>query len=247
MPIKFNLEQLQHKALKWINNYYLRIIPKNRPSFHAIEKVCPELLSFDRHFDAIKNELETILYDTSIIPKYSDIDEVQLYNSDEISEIKDEHNEAWKIFMLYLMGENLSINQAKCPVTTRILKSIPNVYQVFFSVLEGGKSIYPHNGPYLGYLRYHLAFIVPEINPPYLIVAGENYTWEQRKSMMFDDSLTHEVVNESNQMRVVLIVDILRPMSKIPHYINWIVTRVFIKNLYGRVLVKNIRKFRQGV
>ncbi|MEL7148503.1 MAG: aspartyl/asparaginyl beta-hydroxylase domain-containing protein, partial [Bacteroidota bacterium] len=141
--------------------------------------------------------------------------------------------------------KNLRENQTQCPETTRILKQVPNLFQAFFSVLEGGKSILSHHGPYMGYLRYHLGLIVPENDPPSIKILDEVYTWQEGESMIFDDTLKHEVINYSTDIRVVLIVDILRPMPLIPHLINWFTTRFLIKNVYGKTVIKNLNSFKR--
>ena len=41
------------------------------------------------------------------------------------------------------------------------LRQVPNLLGAFFSILDPGKSIPAHDGPYTGYLRYHLALKVP--------------------------------------------------------------------------------------
>lgn len=46
------------------------------------------------------------------------------------------------------------------------------------------------------------------------------HRWEEGKGIIFDDSLEHEVYNKSDQTRVVLIVDFLRPMSLPAHALN---------------------------
>ena len=46
--------------------------------------------------------------------------------------------------------------------TCRVLEGVPNLLQAFFSVLDPGKSIPLHKGPYLGYLRYHLGLHSPQ-------------------------------------------------------------------------------------
>lgn len=68
-----------------------------------------------------------------------------------------------------------------------------------------------HNGPYFYYLRYHTAFVVPKQKPPKIRVKDQFYTWKERESVLFDDSWNHEVLNESDETRVVLITDIIRP------------------------------------
>ena len=109
-------------------------------------------------------------------------------------------------------------NQAKCPRTTGLIGKIPGVVSAFFSILDPGKSIPAHRGPYLGYLRYHLALRVPKNNPPKMRVKDEFHL--SGKSIVFDDSLEHEVYNKSDETRVVLIVDFLRPMNLPAHALN---------------------------
>ncbi len=68
-------------------------------------------------------------------------------------------------------------------------------------------------GPYLGYLRYRLALKVPATDPPSIRIKDRIHTWTERGSVLFDDSWNHEVYNRSPDIRVVLIVDVMRPMS----------------------------------
>ena len=44
----------------------------------------------------------------------------------------------------------------------RICQKIPGLITVMFSILEPGKHLPPHRGPYNGVLRLHLGLIVPE-------------------------------------------------------------------------------------
>ncbi len=41
---------------------------------------------------------------------------------------------------------------------------------------------------------------------------GQQAVWEEGKSMMFDDTYPHEVHNDTDGVRVVLFMDILRPL-----------------------------------
>jgi beta-hydroxylase len=62
-------------------------------------------------------------------------------------------------------------------------------------------------------LRYHLGLIVPREAEACRIRVGEDIRhWEAGKSMIFDDTFNHEVWNDTDEMRVVLFVDVLRPL-----------------------------------
>jgi aspartate beta-hydroxylase/beta-hydroxylase len=234
---------LQKTGLTKLNSYFYQYTGgQSRPVFFNIEKTCPELLEFDRNFEAIQQELVSILPQKENIPRYYDVDQLQSYISGGIDTSENGWKTGWKVFMLYLMGLNVAANQQLCPQTTAILKKIPNLYQAFFSILDPGKSIVQHKGPFLGYIRYHLALKVPEDNPPVLNIKDQRYCWEEGKSVLFDDTWSHDVQNNSRDLRVVLIVDILRPMPFVPHMVNQCVSRLFIKNLYGKKIYNNLKK-----
>lgn len=186
-----------------------------RPGFHDIDVVKPELRTLDQNFSIIRSELDAVLAEKTVIPRYHEITARETYISGTIDPDKN-----WRVFMLQTPLGVPRKNQIKCPRTTELTGRIPGIVQAFFSILDPGKSIPAHCGIYLGYLRYHLALRVPENNPPTMRVKDTIHRWEEGKSIVFDDSLEHEVYNKSDQTRVVLIVDFLRPMSLPAHALN---------------------------
>ena len=148
--------------------------------------------------------------------------------------------------MLYLLGKKPKENQTHCPKTYQILKGVPNLIQAFFSIMDPQKSVPLHKGPYLGYLRYHLGIKVPKDNPPSIIVKGQPYTWQNGEHVIFDDSYPHEVVNESKEPRVILIIDIQRPMPFLPSMLNKFAVNVLAKHTYGRSVMNRVKKFKDN-
>ena len=51
-------------------------------------------------------------------------------------------------------------------------------------------------------------------------VKDQYHTWQERKSMLFDNSWEHQVYNESQESRIILITDILRPLPFLPNLLN---------------------------
>jgi aspartyl/asparaginyl beta-hydroxylase (cupin superfamily) len=115
--------------------------------------------------------------------------------------------------------------------------------QAFFSILDPGKSVPEHEGPYLGYLRYHLGVCVPAKDPPKIIVNGQDYVWKEGEAVLFDDSWPHSVVNTSNELRAVLIVDVRRPLPFLPDLVNRLLTDVLGRHTYGRALARKAEAF----
>ena len=190
-----------------LNTLFYRYAGQDRrPVFHEIDEVAPDLRRIERNFELIESELERVLPRLEGVPRYHDIDAQQDYisGSDELS---------WKVLMLYVWGSAKDLpNRELCPRTMELVSEVPNVCQAFFSILEPGKCVPAHNGPYFGFLRYHLAMRVPEQRPPSIRVKDQVYTWRYREGVVFDDTWNHEVINESDGIRVCLVIDFLRPM-----------------------------------
>ena len=84
----------------------------------------------------------------------------------------------------------------------------------FFSTLQGKSHIKPHSGPMNLRLRIHLPLIVPKNVTPNacgIRVGDQIRSWEEGKVLMFDDSYEHEVWNETEQVRVLLLIDLWHP------------------------------------
>lgn len=118
----------------------------------------------------------------------------------------------WKTFMLVGYGLKSEQNLQHCPATAALLAEIPGLRTAFFSILEPGKRLPPHRGPYSGVLRLHLGLVVPRrAENCWIRVEGERRFWRPGEVLIFDDSLIHEVHNDTEETRVVLFVDFLRP------------------------------------
>ena len=205
-----------------------------RPVFFDPAVTCPPLLELDKQAESIRHELLALLPSKAEIPRYHQLDPMQKKIS-----AGGDPEKSWKIFYLYLMGEKPEQNRARCPQTSALLDQVPDLFQAFFSILDGGKSIPAHCGPYRGYLRYHLGLVVPQANPPSIRIKDQHYTWKEGESILFDDSWNHEVYNECEGDRVVLIVDIRRPMPLPLALFNRFVESV-MRLVYGKQIAKKL-------
>jgi aspartyl/asparaginyl beta-hydroxylase (cupin superfamily) len=230
------LDQINYEQLLIpINKFYdLHIGGSRRPVFFDIAATRPELLDLDRNHHVIREELLGILPEKRAIPRYHELDEMQYNISARVAPEKD-----WKVYPLDIMGVRPPAFCSRCPRTTALLDGIPGLFEAFFSILEGGKSIPAHEGPYRGYLRYHLGLLVPEQDPPSIRIKDQHYTWREGESLLFDDSWEHEVFNHCPQDRVVLIVDIRRPMP-FPFGATNRVAQAIMRQLYGKEVLKKL-------
>jgi aspartate beta-hydroxylase len=123
---------------------------------------------------------------------------------------------AWSAYHLYRHGERVDAHCARCPKTVALLESLPlmripeHAPEILFSVLKPHTHIPPHTGVINGRLTVHLPLIVPE-NCGALRAGDEQRRWRVGECLIFDDSFVHEAWNDSDQTRVVLILDAWNP------------------------------------
>jgi len=116
------------------------------------------------------------------------------------------------VFAFSAFGVRSEHNCAACPETARLLDRIPNLELAFFSVLEPGAHLTAHRGAYKGLVRAHLGLIVPEPRERLRMQVGEAMVhWEEGRCVIFDDTYRHEVWNDTEGVRVVLLIDVHRP------------------------------------
>jgi ornithine lipid ester-linked acyl 2-hydroxylase len=172
-------------------------------TFFELERF-PWVAHVEANWTVIREELERVLDDHAALANFQDISKDQI-------EITDD--DRWKTFFLYGYGFKAKLGVEMCPRTAALMEQIPGMKTAMFSILSPRKHILDHRGPYKGVLRYHLGLIVPRDAEACRIRVGEDIRhWEEGKSLIFDDTFNHEVWNEKDETRVVLFVDVLRPL-----------------------------------
>ena len=120
----------------------------------------------------------------------------------------------WRTLFLYGFGERVDAICEHLPETSRLLSNIPNLQNAFFSILEPGSHIPAHRGLTKGMLTCHLALKVPSPEDSCrLRVDSEVVCWSEGKVLVFDDTYEHEVWNDSDETRAVLLFHVDRPMT----------------------------------
>ena len=164
------------------------------------------------NWESIYDELLEILKYRDLIPSFHEISKEQY----KISE-----GEKWKTFAFFSFGHKFKYNCSYAPNTVKLLECIPNLQSAWFSVIAPGYHVPKHKGITRGILRSHLGLSIPN-NPKecFMDVGNDRIYWEQGKVVVFDDSFEHEVWNNTDQERIVLLFDFDRPMKKIGCYIH---------------------------
>ena len=164
----------------------------------------PWAKQLEDNWQAIREELEVVLTYREKLPNFQDISPDQKHLA---------RDDKWKTFFFFAYGLEVPANAARCPRTFALLKAVPGAKTAFFSILSPHMHIPAHRGPYKGVVRYHLGLIVPKPEEQCRIRVAETIAhWEEGKSMFFDDTYEHEVWNNTDGIRVVLFMDVLRPL-----------------------------------
>jgi len=221
---------------KWVLKHIEKIVIRysmvaDQPIFNEEEFPWTQILESD--WAKIRHELEQVLQNPEALPSFHDI------SKDQINISRDDR---WKTFFLYGYGYKMDSNCDRCPETTRIIESIPGMLTAFFSVLSPGKHIPPHRGPYKGLIRGHLALIVPEPGEQCWIQVGDEIGhWQEGHCLVFDDTYTHQVQNNTDGKRVVLFLDIIRPLRFPGSLLNRIVIRLIRWSPFIQDAIRNQR------
>lgn len=120
----------------------------------------------------------------------------------------------WRSFFLWGYGYAIDENVARCPVTASLVRRIPGLNSAFFSILAPGTHIPPHRGVTKGLLTCHLGLIVPRDGDVRMRVGDRVVRWAEGETLLFDDTWDHEVWNDTSGTRVVLLIQLRRPLRQ---------------------------------
>lgn len=165
----------------------------------------PFLTEFTANWREIRREAEGILRYRDEIPAFHEISPDQK----KISKGKN-----WRTFILYGFGKKLEKNCKQAPFTAELLSRVPEVQTAWFSILSPGYHIPAHTGVTKGIVRAHLGLIIPkQADKCWIRVGDQIKVWREGEIFVFDDTYEHEVYNNTDEERVILLFDFNRPMG----------------------------------
>ena len=172
----------------------------------------PWLASIEAATDDIRAELMNVLADGSatLEPYVAIADGLPIDKWRELN-----HSRRWGVYFLWHEGVALDDHLARCPRTAAALEAAPRWVvpgygpSALFSIVDAKTRIPPHNGIHNTRLTVHLPLIIPPGCG--FRVGGERREWRLGEALIFDDSIEHEVWNDSDVPRAVLIFDVWSP------------------------------------
>ena len=172
----------------------------------------PGLKALENATDAIREEFEALIAAEAadMVPYVQYSERVPLRQWKELN-----HNRQWTAIHLLEHGRTVETNARHCPRTMEAISMIdqprvPGASPVaMFSLLAPHTRIPPHTGVANTRLVCHLPLIVP---PNCGFRVGETTReWKVGEAFVFDDTIEHEAWNDSDELRVVLILDVWAP------------------------------------
>lgn len=195
----------------------------------------PFLAEFEDKWQVMRDEVREILKFSDAIPGFEELSPDQY----RIARARQ-----WKTFVLYGFGVPLSGNCAKAPVTAELLSRVPDIQTAWFSILAPGYHIPAHTGVTKGILRAHLGLIIPQDRESCRIrVADQIRAWQAGKIIVLDDTYEHEVWNDTDEERVILLFDFDRPMGWRGRLMNRLMLRLMKFTAFYQEPKKNLADF----
>lgn len=121
--------------------------------------------------------------------------------------------ESWQSFSFKFWNRIVSDHNCTiAPVTLSLLSSFEGLVSASVSILNPQSAIQPHRGNTNAIYRCHLPLLVPAGLPEVGFYVGyEERSWVEGKLLVFNDAAYHKAWNKTDQKRILLIVDIIRP------------------------------------
>ena len=125
------------------------------------------------------------------------------------------HSPRWSTYFLWKDGKRLDRQCQECPVTAAASEAVPVIDipnfgpTIMYSLLAPHTTIPPHSSVTNARLVVHLPLIVPD--GCRFRVGNDTRPWREGEAWVFDDTIDHGAWNDSDQHRVILMIDIWNP------------------------------------
>lgn len=200
----------------------------------TIAKDYPTLETITENWKTIRSDAQNLISDIDSIVYYEDVDKRY---AREHGNTKTKEKEAWQIEQFVLYGSRIERGFARAPKTANLFSDITGVQTALFSVLNPGAHIRTHSGEYAGLLRYHLGLVIEKPDLCKLRVEDKIFNWTEGEAFIWDHTHEHEAWNESDKVRIILIVDFIR---KLPLHLH-------ILNRFGLMFLRRSKHIKQAI
>jgi aspartate beta-hydroxylase len=177
------------------------------PSVLSEKDFFPAADEFQAHWQEIRNEALSVAKNIRNIPRFHEIMEAQ-------ASISTYDDKDWRMYLVRAYGVDMPEAFEKCPALARLLKAHPEVTSATFSLMAPRKHVPTHTGPFRGVTRFFMGLSVPVdsgSNPAASLTLDDHEYWiGNGEHLLWDDTYPHSVDNYSDELRIVLLLDVYR-------------------------------------
>ena len=197
-----NDPQRPHKDM----NAYMPGLGPTKPFYEADEHpLCKELSD---NYDTILEEYEAL------------VEDMERSGKDRFQSVTSMNYESgWKTLVLFYNSKRIEgFPYHLCPVTTRLLESVPLAGRIAGFNRQQPLSGIPEHADYNNmWLTCQMGLKVPDGEKAYIRVGSETRRWKKAECLLYDTTYVHETFNEHpDQERVVLHVDFFNDLVMTP-------------------------------
>lgn len=145
------------------------------------------------------------------------------YQFDEISKEQVELNrdKMWQVLPIFGFSKFNKNILTDFPILCSLIKKHRNsITLAIFSTTNSGKNIPRHQGNNHGVLRLQLGIDIKEPEKCILKVEQKSFVLKENEFLIFDDTFEHELINQSDYERTVLIIDYYKKLPFIYNVLN---------------------------
>ena len=210
------IQRFRSNRLRKTRHYHSEPTDFHYPGLRELEfhprRLFPWLEQVEAQTDALTAELRAVMHAerAELVPYVQSDEHLPMDQWRPLN-----HNLDWTAIHLVRNGVTVRANAEHCPKTMALLASLPqpkipgSAPNAMFSLLAPNTKIPPHVGVSNARLVCHLPLIVPA--GCWFRVGGETREWKVGEAFVFDDTIEHEAMNPTDELRVVFIFDAWHP------------------------------------
>ncbi len=202
----FHMSMLYDRAAGLVRTIYDRRL--DGPPVLNWRRDFPGAADFVAAWSDIRDEAIHLATTLERVPRFHEI-------MPEQAEISANDARDWRMYILQAYGVTVPAHLAACPRLSAVVRGRPEVLSASISFLAPHKHIPPHRGPFRGVLRFYMVLSMPlrpdGVPAASLTIAGQEFRLRDGDFLLWDDTYTHEVLNDSDETRIVLLLDVWRP------------------------------------
>jgi len=232
--LRFSRQYLEHSGLLSPLNGLFYLFSKVSRDPILPTDTFPELALLKENWETIRDEARGLVDGDHIqrSERHNDLAFVAFYRR------------GWKRFYLRWYHDFLPSARELCPKTVALIDSIPNATAAAFTMLPPGTELGRHRDPFALAIRYHLGLITPNSDDCAIWVDGQKHSWRDGEDFVFDETYVHWARNDTDQNRVILFVDVMRPMHT--RFMRWF-GRMFGKYVLSHTRTNNVAEEKVGL